>query len=121
MFGTMEGLHSFIRRQIGLRTDTSNIDGSVHSKIRELRDYVDSRCSTLDTEIATVQKPRGEVDIGTAETNDSTNWTTVLNITGRGKLIHFYGRYDSNSTNRSVSCRITVDGIRVGGGSIYLC
>jgi hypothetical protein len=40
MIGALEAVLSFIGRQVGLRTDTANVDGSLHSKIRELRAYL---------------------------------------------------------------------------------
>lgn len=37
MFGMMEGIFSFIRRQVGLRTDTADAGGSLHAKLAEAR------------------------------------------------------------------------------------
>lgn len=42
MFGLNEALMSFIRRQVGLRTDAADAGGSLHAKTRELKDYVGS-------------------------------------------------------------------------------
>ena len=44
MFGMMEAMLSFLRRQIGLRTDTADPAGSLHAKVKEelaiLADYL---------------------------------------------------------------------------------
>lgn len=40
MFDVLGAVLGFIRRQVGLRTDAADKDGSVHSKIRELRSYM---------------------------------------------------------------------------------
>ena len=47
MFGIMEALLSFIRRQVGLRTDVASDTGSLHAKIVYL----------LDSVFPTLQKP----------------------------------------------------------------
>ena len=41
MFGIMEALLSFIRRQVGLRTDAADSAGSVHAKIGNLLSVLD--------------------------------------------------------------------------------
>lgn len=40
MFGIMEALLSFIRRQVGLRTDVASSTGSLHAKVRNLSDVL---------------------------------------------------------------------------------
>lgn len=40
MFGMMEALLSFIRRQVGLRTDADDPDGSLHAKLSHLCSYI---------------------------------------------------------------------------------
>lgn len=37
MFGMMEALLSFLRRQVGLRTDTADANGSLHAKVRNVK------------------------------------------------------------------------------------
>jgi hypothetical protein len=51
MFGMMEALLSFIRRQVGLRTDSASASGSLHAKIGEMRAY-------LGGEVLKAQHPR---------------------------------------------------------------
>lgn len=40
MFGMMEGIFSFIRRQVGLRTDAANAAGSLHAKIADVKNSI---------------------------------------------------------------------------------
>ncbi|MGS0765904.1 hypothetical protein [Syntrophomonas curvata] len=40
MFGLNEALMSFIRRQVGLRTDAASASGSLHAKVKEARDNI---------------------------------------------------------------------------------
>ena len=40
MFGLPEALMSFIRRQVGLRTDVASSTGSLHAKVRNLSDVL---------------------------------------------------------------------------------
>ena len=37
MFGIMEAMLSFLRRQVGLRTDTADANGSLHAKVRNVK------------------------------------------------------------------------------------
>lgn len=48
MFGMMEALLSFLRRQVGLRTDAADVNGSLHSKIGG----VNNRINALDNKLA---------------------------------------------------------------------
>lgn len=82
MFDVLGAVLSFIRRQIGLRTDAADVAGSLHAKVKQLND------TTVPNQVATRQAPRGPVNAGggycftAAET-----LRTVLNITGKGRLI----------------------------------
>jgi len=40
VFGIMEGLLSFIRRQVGLRTDAASASGSLHAKIKQTNEDI---------------------------------------------------------------------------------
>ena len=39
MFGMMEAMLSFLRRQVGLRTDSASASGSLHAKVSEFRNF----------------------------------------------------------------------------------
>jgi len=42
VFGLNEALMSFIRRQVGLRTDSADASGSLHAKITALKSYIET-------------------------------------------------------------------------------
>ena len=42
MFGMMEGIFSFIRRQVGLRTDGADAAGSLHAKVTDIKNRIPS-------------------------------------------------------------------------------
>lgn len=52
MFGMMEALLSFIRRQVGLRTDAASATGSLHAKIKDIKDIADNKIGTSDDDRA---------------------------------------------------------------------
>lgn len=47
MFGIMEALLSFIRRQVGLRTDAASSTGSLHAKVTEARSSIMTLLNTI--------------------------------------------------------------------------
>ena len=60
MFGLGEALLSFIRRQVGLRTDAASSTGSLHAKIKEFRNTVST---TLDTFVERYVVPSNTVRV----------------------------------------------------------
>ena len=53
MFGIMEALLSFIRRQVGLRTDEASASGSLHAKVANL---INTSASILNTSASILNK-----------------------------------------------------------------
>jgi hypothetical protein len=51
MFGMMEGIFSFIRRQVGLRTDAANAAGSLHAKIADVKNRIADVKNRIPTSI----------------------------------------------------------------------
>ena len=103
MFGMMEALLSFIRRQVGLRTDSASATGSIHAKIGDLKNTVSS-----------FQKPRGNPVLGSFNFIAGSGSTTVLDITGRGQLLSVWlQRYASSG---SVEVRVYIDEVLVSDG-----
>jgi len=58
MFGIMEALLSFIRRQVGLRTDAASSTGSLHAKVADLK------VSIMPTQVKSWQRVTGSVNDG---------------------------------------------------------
>ncbi|MCW2278746.1 hypothetical protein [Heliophilum fasciatum] len=91
MFGATETLISFLQRQLGVRTDSSSGTGSVHSKLGDLKDTVNTNFSTVNTALA------------------RTPWMA-------GKKVYIqYGRYQN-----TVSANITVDMFELTGPILIL-
>jgi hypothetical protein len=112
MFGMMEAMLSFLRRQIGLRTDSASVSGSLHAKIGDLKNTVSSLANTI---MSTLQKPRGNPVLGSFHFNAGSGSTTVLDITGRGQLLSVWlQRYASSGG--SVKVRVYIDEVLVSDG-----
>ena len=107
MFGMMEGILSFLRRQIGLRTDAASASGSALARLKDIRDNrlqtaigasTDNRDSNtvmgwLKSSVKSVQ--RGATTFGASTT---TATATITSVTTGKTLINITGvRYDSNS------------------------
>lgn len=107
MFGLGEALLSFIRRQVGLRTDAASSTGSLHAKIVEMRAY-------LGGEVLKVQRPRSLKKIDWAVTN--TELTNVLYVTGKGELLAL-AHINPTETGDQGLYRIVLDGIEIFNGS----
>ena len=102
---------SFIRRQVGLRTDAANSAGSLHAKIGDLKNTVSSLANTI---MSTFQKPRGNPVLGSFNFNAGSGSTTVLDITGRGQLLSVWLRRQASSG--SVNVRVYIDEVLVSDG-----
>ena len=94
---------SFIRRQVGLRTDSADPDGSLHAKILEMRAYLGG-----------VQHPRSLKKIDWSV--GSTELTNVLYVTGKGELLAL-AHMNLNHTADQGLYRIVLDGIEIFNGS----
>ena len=55
MFGMMEAMLSFLRRQIGLRTDSADASGSLHAKVKDIKD---NGIATINSKIGTPSDTR---------------------------------------------------------------
>ena len=98
---------SFIRRQVGLRTDSAAPDGSLHAKIVEMRAY-------LGGEVLKVQRSRSLKRIEWRV--DSKELTNVLYVTGKGELLAL-AHVNPNPDGDHGIYRIVLDGIEIFYGS----
>lgn len=86
--------------QVGLREDSASSTGSLHAKVGELRDYLPS----------ILRKPRGPAVVSVSGIGVDT-YVTVLDITGRGRLINVIPYIAaSSSVAKGIFCKITIDG-----------
>lgn len=110
MFGLMEAMLSFLRRQVGLRTDAPSSTGSLHAKIVEMRAY-------LGGEVLKAQHPRSIKRIEWIVNNtDNTELTNVLYVTGKGELLAL-AHMNPSQTGHHGLYRIVLDGIEIFNGS----
>ena len=107
MFGLGEALLSFIRRQVGLRTDAASSTGSLHAKIVEMRAY-------LGGKVQKVQRPRSIKRI--EWTTSSTELTNVLYVTGKGELLALAHMNPTQTVDQGLY-RIVLDGIEIFNGN----
>ena len=98
---------SFIRRQVGLRTDAASSTGSLHAEILEMRDY-------LGGEVLKVQRPRSIKRIQWIIY--SAELTNVLYVTGKGELLALAHMHPYPTGDRG-KYRIVLDGIEIFNGS----
>ena len=97
MLGIMEALLSFIRRQVGLRTDVASSTGSLHAKVAE---GLDNQTTILAAPVIASGVIKS-VQRGTLAINDGS--TSEYNITissvTMGKSIVFNGGYYNGATS----------------------
>ena len=93
MFGMMEAMLSFLRRQIGLRTDSASATGSAHAKLAHI---------IANTGIKSIQ--RGAIALGASDTTKAATISAVntakamVNLLGvsAGNSTGIYGTYPDN-------------------------
>jgi hypothetical protein len=103
MFGLPEALMSFIRRQVGLRTDTADATGSLHAKIADLKEFA-----------GTLQKPRGPISGGALFSTYSDQYLTALDLQGKGRLVTL--QFHNTDKDGYAYLRLTIDGQLVTWG-----
>lgn len=116
-FGMMEALLSFMRRQVGLRTDAASASGSLHAKVAEELARMGTKNPTAggtDTLFKYNKKMFDRLDevyepfsyAGSVSVSNS--YVSVRNITGEGFL--FSAVNISTSSSYSIYTRVTIDG-----------
>ena len=120
MFGLNEALMSFIRRQVGLRTDAASDTGSLHAKVKTANDRIGAAnpsAAGTDTLFKYDKKIFDRLDerydpFSYAGTLAVDGWTTVRNITGRSGFLLSAGCLNFMQ-DRTFYTRVTIDGIVV--------
>lgn len=104
MFGLNEALMSFIRRQVGLRTDAASSIGSLHGKVTDLRNYVGTN---LDRKVS--QSGIKSVQRGTVVNNIGVNNISIsaVNTTKAFIVCHGTGSIDSGGVGGAVFAELT--------------
>jgi hypothetical protein len=95
MWGT---LVAYLRKQLGQRSDTASATGSLHAKVKDVKDTMPS-----------LQKPRTSQAIGTSSGTPGSTYIQVGLITGRGMLMELRFYNSSSSQNWGGFLKVTVD------------
>jgi hypothetical protein len=108
MFGMMETIYGFIRRQVGLRTDAASSNGSLHAKLAHIVETFTDRVSyasdTLRVSADTERSYMGETYAKLKE--------IVSNMTGTMRVS--FDLKNSSDSGPPIRARIYVNGVAVG-------
>ncbi len=104
MLGMLEAMLSFLRRQIGLRTDAADAAGSLHAKVADAKSSINSKIGTssdtrasntvmgwLNTPIKSIQ--RGLTTVSSYPTN-----VTISSVNTSKAFVAANGRNGNNTT-----------------------
>lgn len=81
MFGMMEALLGFVRRQMGLRSDAASASGSVHAKLANITNKIGTTSDTRASNTLFGWSNSTIKSIQTGVTDMSTNMTSTVNVT----------------------------------------
>lgn len=84
-FGMMEAMLSFLRRQVGLRTDATGATGSLHAKVGDVKNYL---ANTINPKIYNWAAKNISVLTGGGQPDSETN---LISVTGAGWALGLYG------------------------------
>ncbi|HZJ83439.1 MAG TPA: hypothetical protein VFD57_06490 [Clostridia bacterium] len=105
MFGLNEALMSFVRRQVGLRTDGADANGSLHAKVKDSKNHITNYISDY-------VEHKGVVASNNVRISADKEYTfSANNALGKIKEIQIF---------MSGTVRVSFDLIRTGGGSYDL-
>lgn len=106
----VEGYTDTLEANVGSNADASSISGSVHAKLKDLRQVAENTYIQATTVKNTVVGALGFLN-GNFSTS-SNSWTTALNITGAGCLQLLRVTYAVAANVALTGCvRVTLDGI----------
>lgn len=81
MFGMMEALLGFLRRQVGLRTDAASASGSLHAKLANITNKIGTTSDTRASNTLFGWSNSTIKSIQTGVTDMSTNQQSTTNVT----------------------------------------
>ncbi|MTV49837.1 hypothetical protein GJ688_12730 [Heliobacillus mobilis] len=109
-----ETLLSFLRRQVGLRTDASSGTGSVHAKVGNLTDLSASNFSALTANVNRTPWAAGKTVYSVNGSNSSTSSVTdqdLFLITG--PILILAGYVDMGASSQYVRYKLNTDAVTV--------
>lgn len=113
MIKLIMAIWGLIQPHLGLKTDAANSSGSLNAKVRHLIDAaVPAGIVSVNNNVNTRQKPRGPAPFVQAYLTDGSNYTTIINYSGKGRL-----RYLATVGTYAVSVLLVVDGVTLVSGT----
>ena len=101
-----EIVQNFVRRQVGIRSDSASATGSAMARIKHI---IDAKFPATDTLVGQRQKPRGALAIGTSAAGTGTSYATAYSFSGKGEALSI--RMNKASTASAGTLRLTIDGV----------
>jgi hypothetical protein len=115
MFGMMEAMLGFLRRQVGLRTDSASASGSLHAKINRIYENV---LAVPHETMVYCAVPSGTLRASAdVERTVGGNWRKIKEILvfiDGWIRVSFEGTYTSSSSPSGGAGRIYVNGVAIG-------
>lgn len=103
MFGMMEAMLNFLRRQIGLRTDSASASGSLHAKVKDIAD------NKIGDNLDKFKDKVSHISRNNSVANNV--WYIVCDIDGSGYLNSVYNYLTPQPGARIyIEIEITIDG-----------
>jgi hypothetical protein len=92
VFGAFEGIYNFLIRMVGLRTDSADAAGSLHAKVKDVKDYLPgiyNRVYPFASKATSVYTGSGQA---------AATEVTLISITGAG-FVGYVWNYCGDSAN----------------------
>lgn len=96
MFGMAEAMLSFLRRQVGLRTDAASATGSLHAKVKDVKSAVSTIAgkNIINHGSAIKSIQRGTIQLSTSETSKT---ATISSVSTSKTMLNFLGARAASS------------------------
>jgi len=103
---------SFIRRQVGLRTDAASSTGSLHAKVTEIRNYLAGTVYTnvYNNLVQFSPKPLLNV-IRSAYGGSSETETVIMDLTDKIGYLYAVNIYSDHDATLRTTLTVTIDGV----------
>ena len=110
MFGLNEALISFIRRQVGLRTDATSSSGSLHAKVSDVKDTL---TGTISGKIFPWHQKTATFSKGTIYQLEGNTTVDILSVVGNRVVLDgaFVGSTPVGYIN--IQLRLEIDGVEI--------
>jgi len=109
MFGMMEAMLSFLRRQVGLRTDAASATGSLHAKVSDVKDTL---TGAISGKIFPWHQKTATFSKGTIYQLEEHTTVDILSVVGNRVVLD--GAFVGSTPNYSyIGLRLEIDGVEI--------